>query len=90
MDNQLFEDEKEEERYCEKCGKICYSLRMAGQILNSQKKHKIKNRRISKNARPCRKYYCDFCNSYHLTSTPFYREYAKEIKNKKGVYNDYE
>lgn len=69
-------DEKETYTYCEETGKICYSERKAGEILNSMKYHKQKNRRISKGTRPCRKYFCYYCNSYHLTSLPvFHKEY---------------
>lgn len=53
---------KEDKKYCKFCGKICYSKKDAQTALNyvkhTKEKHKL----------PIRAYYCDKCNSYHLTS----------------------
>lgn len=47
---------------CEETGKICYSEREAGAIVNGAKKYGNRKRM------PLRKYYCNFCGCYHTTS----------------------
>lgn len=70
------EEIKEEERICEVEGKICYTERRAGEILNSTKRHNYSSRK--KGVKPLRKYYCIHCKSYHITSVPWFREYRIE------------
>lgn len=50
---------------CSISGKICLTIREAGEILNSFKHHN--HRRIKKDQRPCRRYRCPSCGFYHLT-----------------------
>jgi predicted transglutaminase-like protease len=68
---------------CKETGKICYSKRMANELVNSQKHHKKKNIRINKGGKmPLRSYYCEHCGCYHLTSSPFYREVRYDLNKK--------
>jgi len=61
---------------CEVTGKVCYSQRKAGEIINSLKKHR-KSDHLGRNKNmPKRSYVCKGCGSYHLTHETF-------IKNKK-------
>ncbi|BDC95888.1 hypothetical protein TRSA_09870 [Treponema saccharophilum] len=61
-------------KICEFSGKICYSRRNSGEIINSQKRHRYgdhlgHNKKIIK-----RCYYCTFCGCYHLTHVPFFKK----------------
>ena len=38
---------------------------------------------IYKGKIPLRSYYCEFCKSYHLTSTPFYRTVRYDLEKEK-------
>lgn len=49
-------------KICEFANKRCYSKKDAQTTLNYAKTSKEKHKK------PIRMYYCDFCNSYHLTS----------------------
>lgn len=50
-----------EKRFCETTGKICYSRREAGNILNYTKRNKF-GRNI-----PKRSFFCEECGTWHLT-----------------------
>ena len=52
---------------CESTGKICYTEREAGEILNMPKRHSHSNEI------PKRKYFCEKCGCYHLTHQTFYK-----------------
>ncbi len=67
------EDENDSEvKICPSSGKRMYSYRVANEIINVQKHHKISNVRVNKNKIPKRSYYCTECKMYHLTSTSGY------------------
>lgn len=70
---------------CKETGKNCYSRRVANELVNSQKHHKKKNIRINKRKIPLRSYYCEFCKSYHLTSTPFHRKVRYDLEKRKPL-----
>lgn len=53
---------REKKKYCDFCGKVCFSKKEAQTTLNYTKHTKEKHKL------PIRMYYCDKCNSYHLTS----------------------
>lgn len=63
-----------ERHYC--CGKICYSEREANNVLRSCKRTTghAPRRKSANKVIPKRKYYCEFCGMYHLTSRPYYKE----------------
>lgn len=58
---------------CNVSGKVCYSEKEAGSVINSCKKHYYSSRQkthkktFSKKSIPQRKYYCKDCNYFHLT-----------------------
>lgn len=56
---------------CNRSKKLCLTIREAGEILNSFKHHQH-NRRIKKDQRPCRRYWCSSCGFYHLTHLAVY------------------
>jgi hypothetical protein len=66
-------DENDEKNICEPTGKICYSQREAGIMLNSLKnsRHRWNNRN---KIIPLRSYRCEYCNTFHLT------HYKKRMK----------
>lgn len=69
------------------CGKRCYTERAAGVAINKCKKHRrsktrAREREFSSNGVPKRKYFCDICGFWHLTSMPAYSEKGSRIKNK--------
>ena len=70
---------------CEETGKNCYSRRLANELVNLQKHHKKKNVRVNKGKIPLRSYYCEFCKSYHLTSTPFHRKVQYDLEKRKRL-----
>ena len=65
--------------FCVSSGKICYTMREAGLVINGCKKHVyIGNRHWAKSAHgnsksiPRRKYYCKDCGFYHVTHLALY------------------
>ena len=50
---------------CNVTKKICLTIREAGEIINSFKHHN--HRRVKKDQRPRRRYWCPCCGFYHLT-----------------------
>ena len=57
-------DEYEKENWCAHEDKKCYSKADAQQVINfcTAKHHKQRQKNIPKRA-----YFCEYCNSYHLT-----------------------
>lgn len=53
---------------CDGCGKICYSSREAGEIINSSKRHHRNDHLGRSKKYPRRKYFCCECGYYHVTS----------------------
>lgn len=69
--------EDENKMTCIKSGKICYSEREAGIIINGCKKHiyirhgiPVKSSHGNSKAIPRRKYICPDCGFYHVTHQP--------------------
>ncbi|GEM_PF-1759328 len=70
-------------------GKICYTAREAGFILNAVRHRcNFNGRRICRGKNmPRRKYYCERCQFYHLTHYPFrYRDTDDRIDRKKRAF----
>jgi len=61
---------------CETTGKRCYSSRTADIMLKSAKN----NTRCRKSKIPRRKYYCEYCHTYHLTGQKV--KFNKSSKNR--------
>lgn len=64
---------------CENSGKVCYTEREAGTVINNSKKHVhagnhhwIKAGYSNSKNIPRRKYYCKECGYYHVTHLPLY------------------
>ena len=71
------DEEKREYQICITTGKRCYSGKYADIVLSKAKKHKTKK------IIPTRKYYCNNCGYYHLTSKAFSIEGKKYYSAKK-------
>lgn len=70
---------------CESTGKICYNAKEAGVALNRAKKHYHSDEESSASKKiPKRKYYCEKCGHYHLTSQS--APYNKREKQEKYRY----
>ena len=73
--------QEKEIEYCTMTGKRCYSEREANVMLNNAKNgvwirkngRNIKVRSKSKQI-PKRKYFCEYCGTYHLTHLPYWKE----------------
>ena len=72
---------------CEKTGKICYSEKEAGRAINHSKKHRYRKSHYKKKIVK-RKYRCEFCNTWHLTSMPYFSRDLQE-KYKKSYKSTY-
>ncbi len=68
--------------YCERTGKRCYTAKEANEAINHKRR-----KRIGKKI-PKRKYICEFCGRYHLTSKPFHNAKNRRPKVLK-IINDY-
>ena len=66
-----------EKKRCEKSGKIMYTKREAGTIINGIKGHKNSSHMYRGTNKPQRMYYCEYCNSYHVT------HYNNKMKTRK-------
>lgn len=83
------EEEKtvEDFGFCKKENKRCYSSTYASKVINNCKKnhrhnnHTRSNKKTPKGNAPVRKYYCESCGYYHLTSRSFYGTPKKFKKN---------
>lgn len=73
---------------CEVTGKICYSKREAGEIINRLRRH-INGDNLGRNKTlPRRSYYCVYCGCFHLTHIPFLKK--SDIRRKLRFYeSDY-
>lgn len=63
------------EMRCKDSGKVCLTVREAGEIINSFKRHH--NNKTRNGNRPCRKYWCKCCGYYHLTHLAYFGEKRK-------------
>lgn len=60
---------------CESTRKICYSKKEAGNAINRAKKHYHSDDESNASKKiPKRKYYCNKCGCYHLTSQSAYHK----------------
>ena len=82
---------------CSAEGKICYTEREAGLVINGCKKHfYVGNRRWVKSAHghsksiPRRKYFCRECGYYHLTHLALYNIDSKTCVWEDSFYRNYE
>lgn len=75
---------------CVESGKVCYSGREAGEIINSGKRHHRSDLCGRSKEFPRRKYFCKDCGYYHLTSMKAeYSESAKCGNWNENYYNFY-
>lgn len=75
---------------CRGSGKVCYSGREAGEIINFGKRHHRSDHLGRAKDYPRRKYYCKDCGYYHLTSMKAkYSEKAKCGNWDENYYNYY-
>ena len=75
---------------CMESGKVCYSGREAGEIINSGKRHHKSDHCGRGKEFPRRKYFCKDCRYYHLTSMKAeYSENAKCGNWDENYYNYY-
>lgn len=66
----------DKDNLCDVTGKICYSQKDAGSIINGAR-HNRKNK-------PKRMYLCKHCNSYHLTHFKTMCDKYKRIRKMRG------
>ena len=73
------------DKICGESGKVCYSKREAGSVVNAFKSRKhfrhCKKGRKGDNV-PQRIYFCKYCGTYHVT-------HIKYIKDRKRYFNGY-
>lgn len=62
---------KIETDHCRLSGKICYSRRDAGEILNKYKRHRGSDHCGRNKKRPIRSYFCRNCGCFHITHEPY-------------------
>ncbi len=84
---------------CAFTGKICYTEREAGIVINGCKKHVyLGNGRYGKNSHgnsgtkaiPRRKYFCKDCGYFHLTHLPMYKRESLNYSWEAVFYREYE
>lgn len=82
---------------CGFAGKICYTEREAGLVINGCKKHvHMGNHHWAKSAHgnsksiPRRKYYCKECGYYHLTHMALYSIDSRNCSWEDVFYREYE
>ncbi len=68
---------------CTECGKICYTKREAGSIINSLKRHRNSTRLGRNKEFPRRKYFCTYCGYYHLPILRFSIKTPARAKNQR-------
>lgn len=65
---------------CSRTGKVCYTERDAGEMLNrTRDKRYIKRKHLNSKNAPRRKYRCEFCGWWHLTHQPFYKNNRQKL-----------
>lgn len=74
--NEIYGAKGNEYRKCAKSGKIMYSKREAGIVINGIKGHKTSSHLYRGDSKPQRMYYCEYCGAYHVT------HYVNQMKNK--------
>lgn len=84
---------------CVSTGKICYTEREAGIVINGCKKHVyLENGRFGKTSHgngnsksiPRRKYYCKECGFYHVTHLALYDFDSQNYAWEEDFYREYE
>jgi len=70
-----------EKLICEVCGKVCFTLREAGNFIAKCKRKKCMKKN---NFIPKRSYYCKSCGYYHITHTFYIKNLEKELKERKN------
>ena len=84
---------------CFLTGKICYTEREAGSVINSCKRHvylgqgrsgKSSHGNGSSKAIPRRKYYCKDCGFYHVTHLALYDFGSQDYAWEEIFYKEYE
>lgn len=78
-------------------GKICYTEREAGHVINGCKKHYyaghgrlVKSAHGNSKAIPRRKYYCKDCGFYHVTHLALYDMDSQNYAWEDAFYKEYE
>ena len=66
---------------CYFAGKICYTAREAGEVINGARRHHRNGKNI-----PRRKYYCETCGYYHVTHYSFYADDERKSNHKRLQY----
>lgn len=74
----------DEKQICEITGKICYSRKKAGEIINTLKRNPIGKRQKAPKRKkiPMRCYFCKFCKSWHTTH---FRSRGKKLKEENDI-----
>ncbi len=82
---------------CGASGKICYTQREAGLVINGCKKHYYmgyhkwaKGGHGNSKAIPRRKYFCSECGYYHVTHTALFSADSRDYSWEEPFYRDYE
>ena len=83
---------------CKSTGKVCYTKREAGLVVNGTKKHVTASHLYKGTARPKRSYFCSECGFYHTThlrnttERGYHKKPMKTIYGKgyNGDFDDYE
>lgn len=65
---------------CSYSGKRCYSQVEAGSALNGAKHHQNRRNKV-----PARKYFCEHCHCYHLTSQTFTKRYKSDKHRRRYI-----
>ncbi len=69
---------------CYAAGKVCYTAREAGTVINDARKHHYGNDDKRGKTIPKRKYYCPDCGYYHVTHHSFFAD--SERKSRHRIY----
>ena len=82
---------------CSTAGKICYTEREAGSVINGCKKHIhvgshqwVKSAHGNSKLIPRRKYYCKECGFFHLTHMALYSSDSRNCTWEEIFYREYE
>lgn len=93
----FLEDIRMNNTVCCKTGKICYTHRQAQSVISHAHPKKCWRRRCNSYGKnvPTRAYYCEECESYHVTHETYElkrrtHENNRRIKRIKNSYNDFD
>lgn len=82
---------------CEYTGKICYTQREAGAVINNCRKHFyvgnhrwIKSKYSNSKYIPRRKYFCKECGYFHVTHNPYYKSDSHNGAWEEAFYKKYQ